>query len=152
MTTSTDNRTLSIERILNAPRQLVWDAWTQSDHIASWWGPGNMVTIIEELDFRIGGKWKFSMTMPDGNEFISEGEYLEIVEPEKIVTTADFKPMTEGVTLTAKFEEMGGKTRFIFMVTHPTEEYCKQQQEMGFMNGWGSVFDNLEKYLSSIAG
>ena len=86
--------------------------------------------------------------MPDGNEFITEGVYSEIVEEQKIISSADFKPMTEGVEIQALFEADGDKTKFTFNVVHPTEEYCKQQEAMGFYNGWASTFDRLEDFLS----
>ncbi len=149
-TNETNSRTLSLKRTLNAPIKLVWEAWTQPQHIALWWGPKGMDTKVIEHDFRVGGKWKYTMEMPDGNEFISEGVYSVIVELEKIFTSADFKPMTEGVEIQALFEENGDKTNFTFNVVHPTEEYCKQQEKMGFMNGWGSVFDGLETYLKTL--
>jgi len=144
------DRTLTLKRTLSAPLKLVWEAWTQPEHIALWWGPKGMDTKVVEHDFRVGGKWKYTMEMPDGNEFISEGEYLVIVELEKIFSSANFKPMTEGVEIQALFEENGDKTNFTFNVVHPTEEYCKQQEKMGFMNGWGSVFDGLETYLNTL--
>jgi len=144
------NRILTLKRTLSAPLKLVWEAWTQPEHIALWWGPKGMDTKVVEHDFRVGGKWKYTMEMPDGNEFISEGEYLVIVELEKIFSSANFKPMTEGVEIQALFEENGDKTNFTFNVVHPTEEYCKQQEKMGFMNGWGAVFDGLETYLNTL--
>jgi uncharacterized protein YndB with AHSA1/START domain len=88
--------------------------------------------------------------MPDGSEFISDGEYLEIVEFKKIITTANFKPMTEGVELQVLFEENGDRTNFTFNVVHQTEEYCKQQEKMGFYNGWGTAFDRLEAFVSTL--
>ena len=145
-----EKRTLTIERTLDAPRSLVWQAWTQPEHIAKWWGPKGMETKIVEHQFEVGGSWKFSMTMPDGKEFTTEGVYTVIIEPEKICSSADFKPMTEGVEIQAIFKEDGNKTIFTFNVVHPTEEYCKQQEEMGFYNGWGSVFTNLEEHLSTL--
>jgi len=145
-----NNRTLSLNRTLSAPIKLVWEAWTQPEHIAQWWGPKGMDTKVIEHDFRVGGEWKYVMLMPDGNEFTSEGVYSEIVELERIFSSANFKPMTEGVEIQALFEESGDKTNFTFNVVHPTEEYCKQQEEMGFMNGWGSVFDRLENYFSEL--
>src|SRR4030095_1974491 len=138
------NRTLTLRKAFNAPVKFIWDAWTQPEHIVQWWAPKGMKIKVIEHDFRVGGKWKYSMPMPDGNEFISDGEYLEIVKFEKIVTTANFKPMTEGVEIHALFEADGDKTNFTFSVVHPTEEYCKQQEKMGFYNGWGSAFDRLE--------
>ncbi len=142
------SRTLTLERTLSAPVKLVWEAWSQAEHIANWWGPKGMQTKVIEHDFKVGGNWKYSMLMPDGNAFISEGQYKDIVELEKIITSADFKPMTEGVELQALFVDNGDTTKFTFNVVHPTEEYCRQQEKMGFMNGWGSVFDRLENHVS----
>jgi len=143
------NRTLTIKKTFNAPVKLVWEAWIKPDHIVEWWAPKGMKLTVIQHDFKVGGKWKFVMPMPDGNEFTSEGQYLEIVEFKKIITTADFKPMTQGVELQVFFEEDGDKTDFTFSVVHPTEDYCKQQEKMGFYNGWGSAFDRLEILLSS---
>lgn len=142
------NRTLTLERTFDAPIALVWEAWTQSEHIAQWWGPKGMETKVLEHDFKVGGNWKYSMRMPDGNEFISKGRYIEIVEHEKIISTADFKPMTEGVEIQAIFKADGEKTHFTFNCVHETEEYCKQQEQIGFYNGWGSVFERLNEFLS----
>ncbi|MEL6811663.1 MAG: SRPBCC domain-containing protein [Bacteroidota bacterium] len=143
----TDNRTLTIQRTFNAHISLVWEAWTQPEHIAQWWGPKGMETKVIAHNFAVGGSWKYSMEMPNGSEFIAEGVYKEIVDHQKIVTSADFKPMTEGVELQVLFEEAGEQTHFTFHVVHPTEEYCRQQEQMGFMNGWGSVFDRLQEHL-----
>ncbi|WP_422858656.1 SRPBCC family protein [Flagellimonas sp. S174] len=144
------NRTLTLERIFNAPIDLVWEAWTQPEHVAKWWAPQGMDLEVIEHDFSVGGKWKYAMPMPDGNKFISEGVYSEIVPQKKIVTTADFKPMTEGVELHIQFEKDGNQTKFTFSVIHETEEYCKQQEEMGFYNGWGSAFERLDKMLNDL--
>jgi uncharacterized protein YndB with AHSA1/START domain len=144
------NRTASIRKTFDAPVQLVWEAWTQPEHIANWWAPGGMKMKIVEHDFRVGGKWKFTMPMQDGSEFISEGEYIEILEFKKIVTSANFRPMTEGVELHILFEAAGDKTNFTFNVIHATEEYCKQQEKMGIYNGWGSAFDRLYLFVKTL--
>ena len=150
-TNEVNNRTLSIKKTFNAPINLVWDAWTQPEHIAQWWGPKGMRVEVAEHNFNVGGRWKYTMKMSDGNKFITEGVYSEIVELVKIISSADFKPMTEGVEIQALFEADGDVTNFTFNVVHPTEEYCKQQESMGFMNGWGSVFDGLERHLEVIS-
>jgi uncharacterized protein YndB with AHSA1/START domain len=144
------NRTASIRKTFDAPVQLVWEAWTQPEHIASWWAPGGMKMKIVAHDFRVGGKWKFTMPMQDGSEFISEGEYIEILEFKKIVTSANFRPMTEGVELHILFEAAGDKTNFTFNVIHATEEYCKQQEKMGIYNGWGSAFERLDSFVKTL--
>jgi uncharacterized protein YndB with AHSA1/START domain len=144
------NRTLTLKRTFDAPVKLVWEAWTQPEHIINWWAPKGMKVEVVEHNFNVGGKWKYVIPMPDGSEFISDGEYLEIVELKKIITTANFKPMTEGVELQVLFEENGDKTNFTFNVVHQTEEYCKQQEKMGFYNGWGTAFDRLGTFVSTL--
>lgn len=145
-----NNRTLTLEKIFDAPIDVLGKAWTTSEQIVKWWSPQGMNLKVIEHNFKVGGKWKYTMPMPDGNEFISEGTYKEIVEMEKIITSADFRPMTENVELQAFFETQGDKTKFTFSVVHETEDYCKQQEQMGFYNGWGSVFERLGTLLESI--
>ena len=143
------NRTLTIKKVIEAAVKLVWEAWTNTDHVVQWWAPPGMKINVVEHNFKVGGKWKYTMPMPDGNLFISEGTYLEIELFKKIVTTADFKPMTEGVELHVEFESDGDTTNFTFSVIHATEEYCKQQEKMGFYNGWGSAFTRIESVIMS---
>ena len=144
------NRTLSLKRTFNVHLKLVWEAWTRPEHIAQWWGPKGMKTEVIHHEFRVGGKWKYVMLMPDGSEFIGEGVYSVIIELAKIFSSANFIPMTAGVEIQALFEGNGDKTNFTFNVVHPTEEYCKQQEKMGFYNGWGSTFDRLETFVSEL--
>jgi len=144
---SAANRTLSIQKTFDVPVEDVWEAWTAPDHLMKWWAPPGMPVTIIEHNFKVGGKWKYSMPMPDGSEFLSEGKYLEIVPLQKIVTTADFKPMTEHVELHVLFEAQGDQTHFTFSVVHESEEYKMQQEKMGFYNGWGSAFNRLETVL-----
>ncbi len=120
-------RTLTLKRTIDAPVELVWEAWTEPGHVAQWWGPKGISIKVVEHNFKVGGKWKYTMPMPDGSEFISEGQYSEIVRRQKIITSANFRPMTEGVELRALFEKVGDKTNFTFSVIHPTEDYCSQQ-------------------------
>lgn len=141
------NRTLSIEKIFDAPIELVWEAWIRTEHIIKWWAPQGMDVKVVTHNFKVGGKWKYSMSMPDGSVFISEGTYKEIIDMERIVTSADFKPMTENVELHVYFEKLDNKTKFIFQVIHETEAHCKQQEKMGFYKGWGSAFQRLESVL-----
>ena len=144
------DRTLTLKKTFEVPVKVVWEAWTQPEHIAQWWGPSGMKTNVIEHDFKVGGKWKYVMAMPDGSEFIGHGVYSEIVKMKRIITSANFIPMTEGVELNILFESNGSKTDFIFSVIHPTVEYCKRQEKMGFYNGWGSTFKRLETFVSTL--
>jgi len=143
-------RTLSIKKTFDAPIDLVWKAWTQSEHIAQWWGPKGMKVDIIAHEFKVGGKWKYEMAMPDGSKFTCDGVYSEIVSLKKIVSTANFRPMTEGVEIRALFEKKGDQTEFVFSVVHATEEYCRQQEKMGFYNGWGSTLNRLAEYMKIV--
>ncbi|MEM0940223.1 MAG: SRPBCC domain-containing protein [Bacteroidota bacterium] len=145
-----NNRTLTIEKTFDIPIDLVWEAWTDSEHVAKWWAPYGMSLEVLAYNFTIGGKWKYAMSMPDGNQFISEGVFKEIVNKKKIISSADFIPMTEDVELHISFEADGDQTYLTFSVIHATEEYCKQQEKMGFYNGWGSAFDRLESVLNNL--
>ncbi len=145
------DRIVTMQRTFNAPIDLVWEAWTQPEHIAQWWGPKGMNTNVEEHDFKEGGSWKYTMLMPDGKPFSAFGVYSEIVPKERIVTSANFPPMTHNVILHMVFEAQGAQTLFTFSVIHDTPEYKDAQVKMGFENGWGSQFDRLNDYLENTA-
>ena len=152
MTSENDffKRTVKIEKTLNAPIELVWEAWTNPTHIVKWWNPRGSDTTIEKHEFQVGGEWKYTMLMPNGRPFIAEGVYTDIVHLQRICSKADFKPMTEGVEIQSLFEAISNKTAFTFYVIHPTEEYKIQQEKMGIQNGWGSVFSRLEEFLNEM--
>ena len=78
------NRTLSITKVFDAPIKTVWEAWTNPDNVIQWWAPPGMKIEVIEHNFKVGGKWKYSMPMPDGNLFISEGTYIEIEHLKKL--------------------------------------------------------------------
>ena len=118
---------LVIERIFNAPRELVWKAWTDPEMLVRWWGPKHFSAPACKLDFRVGGKYLYCMRSPDGKDYWSTGTFTEIIPFEKIVQTdsfadeqgnvvpaahygmsADF-PLELQVTLT--FEDIDGRTK-----------------------------------------
>jgi uncharacterized protein YndB with AHSA1/START domain len=82
--------TLSITRVLAAPRELVWAAWTEPEHVKRWWGPQAYTSPACSIDLRVGGAYRFSMRGPDGREHWNCGEFLEIVRPERIAWVMRF--------------------------------------------------------------
>lgn len=150
MTNDAKKIALTLKKVFKAPLKLVWNAWIDPEHLIQWWVPKGKKIDVVEHDFKVGGKWKYVMPMPDGNLFVSEGTYLEIEEYKKIVTSADLKPMTLGVELHVEFEENGEETNFTFSVLHPSEEYCKQQGKICFYNGWGSAFERMELLINNL--
>lgn len=141
---------LIIEKIFSVFFKLVWEVWVDLKYIVKWWGFKGMDVEVLEYDFRVGGNWKYKMVMFNGGEFIIEGQYIEIVEMERIVSSVDFKLMIEGVIMEMLFIVNGDKIDFVFNVIYFIVEYCKQQEEMGFYNGWGLVFENLVDYVQQI--
>jgi uncharacterized protein YndB with AHSA1/START domain len=85
--TQTSDRDLVIERIFDAPRQMVFDAWTDPETIGQWWGPRGFTTTVHEMDVRPGGVWRFTMHGPDGTDYPNRVVYDEVVAPERLVYT-----------------------------------------------------------------
>jgi len=112
---TTTDRELVITRVIDAPRRLVFKAWTQPEHIARWWGPQGFATIHCEMDVRVGGTYRFGMRSPQGTDHWKRGVYREIVEPERIVFTFAWEDADGNrghqLLTTVTFAEQGTKTR-----------------------------------------
>lgn len=153
---------ITITRTFNAPRSLVWDVYTQCEHLVNWWGPAEWSLPVCEMDLRVGGQWKYCMRgpMPDGEMMESCGlsTYQEIVPPEKLVHTddfvdADFNPV-EGMPqaqITVTFEEIDGKTTVSSVTRYSTKEERDQVLEMGVEEGTSQMLDKLEAYLKTLS-
>jgi len=147
-----DARYVVIERQFNAPRDLVWRAFTEAQHIAQWWGPKGFTTRVEKNEFRPGGRSSVVMTGPDGTEYPVEGLYIEIDAPNYYITTDEFGEgyqgeTLSGIVLTVSFEDSGDGTRVTLHLKHRTAADKKKHEDMGVMEGWGSSFDCLDAYL-----
>ena len=81
----TSNREISITRILSAPIDLVWEAWTNPEYIAHWWGPSGFTNTIHKMDVTAGGEWRLTMHGPDGKNYLNRSKFIEIVPFKKIV-------------------------------------------------------------------
>lgn len=104
---SASSRELSISRLINAPRELVWEAWTNPEHIKHWWGPEGFRNTISKMEVKPGGEWEFIMHGPDGTDYKNKHIYLELEKPSKIVMKhISFPPFV----MTALFEPQGNKT------------------------------------------
>ncbi len=94
-------------RELDAPRELVWAAWTEPEHVARWWGPRGFTNTIQHMDVRPGGRWRLVMHGPDGTDYPNEWQYVELARPERIVMEHVSAPRFRSV---ATFVERGGRT------------------------------------------
>lgn len=155
---------LVLERLLDAPRDLVWKAWTDPEHIKRWWAPRPYQTPKVEIELRPGGIFYTLMTGPDG--FHEEGAacILEAVEGERIVWTtalgAGYRPNElppEGCgalafTAIHKFEDAGnGKTRYTATVLHRNAADAEAHSKMGFHDGWGTCAEQMAEVARDLA-
>jgi uncharacterized protein YndB with AHSA1/START domain len=153
---------LVITRIFDAPRELVWKAWTDPERIKRWFGPRGFTTPVYKMDLRVGRKYHSAMRSPDGQDFWSTGVFREIAEPERLVMSDSFadekgnkvpasyygmSPDWSGESLiTVTFEEIEGKTRMTlegsgFSGMSATDRDNARQ-------GWSQSFDKLGEYLA----
>jgi uncharacterized protein YndB with AHSA1/START domain len=146
---NTDDRTIVISRVLNAPRELVFEAFTDPKHLIKWWGPMGFTNTFQETDIRVGGKWKFIMHGPDGTDYPNLVIYDEIKKPERISYSHGEKegePMHFQVVIT--FEDQGEKTLLTMNSTFPSaEERDMVIREYGAIEGGNQTIDRLEEIL-----
>lgn len=112
---------LVITRIFDAPRELVWRAWTDPTHVVKWWGPKNFTAPVAKIDLRVGGKYLNCKRSPEGQDYWSTGTYREIVPPERLVCTDSFAD-AEGNVVSASHYGMGEDFPLEMLVTITFEE------------------------------
>ncbi len=148
-----DTHDLTITRLIDAPREAVWRAWT--DHLAEWWCPRPWTTEIIAQDLRPGGRSAMVMRGPDGEEAPQEGVFLEVIPLERIVFTDAFshgwQPSGPFMVGFMEFADEDGKTRYTAGARHWTAEAMKRHEDMGFHDGWSTVAEQLEAVAKRIA-
>jgi len=140
-------RELDIVRVLAAPRQLVWDAWTDPDQIAEWWGPAGMHTprASVELDLRPGGVFRITMVQTEtGAEFPSDMRFTEVREPELLAFAWEGQRGIGGGSSAITFKDLGGKTE----VVNHYAGYITDQIQSFMLQGTNEQFDKLAAYLT----
>lgn len=149
------DRELVLTRLINAPREKVYRAWTDPELLKQWFAPKPYTTPIVEIDVRPGGSAYFVMRGPDGKDLPNHGVYLEVVPNEKLVSTDAYVKAWEPsekpfMTLILTFEDEGGKTRYTARVRHWTVADREAHEKMGFHEGWGLCADQLEALVAGI--
>lgn len=136
-----------ITRILNAPRELVWEAWTNPKHIVNWWGPEGFTTTIESMDFRVGGEWRYMMIGPDGTRYPNHMLYKEITPPSKLVSDhGDGEQVWFESTIT--LQETGGGTLITLRHLFPSKQSRDEVVEKyGAIEGGKQHLAKLEAYI-----
>jgi uncharacterized protein YndB with AHSA1/START domain len=145
-------REVLIERIVDAPREMVWKAWTDPRQVVQWWGPTGFTTTIEQMDVRPGGVWQYVMHGPDGTNYPNRSVFIEIVPPERIVyahgggaagqVAAEFE-------MSWTFEALGQRTRIsIHMLFPSAAARDRVVQQYGAIEGGHQTLQRLDTYLS----
>ncbi len=154
-----------LTRVFDAPRELIWKAFTDPEHMKHWWGPKGFTVRITKMDFRPGGTYHYCMRSPDGRDMWGKFVYREIVAPERIVFINSFSDEKGGLTRhpmsptwplemlsTFTFAENDGKTTFtIKWAPHnatETERKTFDDGRKGMQQGWGGTLDQLADYLA----
>jgi uncharacterized protein YndB with AHSA1/START domain len=149
-------RQYAATRVFNAPARLVFEAWSKPEHIKRWFGPTGYPVTLAEIDFRVGGKWRFAMTGPSGAQNTPfGGEYLEIVPNRKIVFSNGFETPEPGVeagtmVMTVTFDEKDGKTTMTWHTLFASIAQYKDHLGHGMDVGVNSGLDQLADLLKTM--
>jgi uncharacterized protein YndB with AHSA1/START domain len=156
VTLPTDEQ-IRITRDFDAPRHLVYKAWTTPELVKRWWNAKRGEVTVAEIDLRVGGKWRYAMVTPNGFEVAFHGEYREIVPNERLVTTEIYEGLPEGVseedaaTLnTATFDEEDGHTRLTIVVQAKNKASRDAIVESGMEAGLQDALDLAEEVVLSL--
>jgi uncharacterized protein YndB with AHSA1/START domain len=151
ITTPTD-RVIHIERIFDAPRDRVWAVYTDPALIPEWWGPRGTTTIVDHMDVRPGGSWRFVGRDCDGVESAFRGTYREVSPPERIVQTFEWEGMPGHVSVeTAVFEDLGEQTKVTTTSLFHTTEERDGMLHSGMERGLDETYARLDELLARLA-
>lgn len=143
---------LTIIRVFDAPREMVFKAWTNAGHLANWWGPNGFMNPVCEVDLRPGGTIRVDMKGPDGKVYPMRGTFKEILEPERLVFISTAIPDDNGhpqleALNTVTFENHNGKTKLTLHVVVLKSSAAAQEALKGMSAGWNQSQDRLADYL-----
>lgn len=140
------------EYTFDAPRDLVFNVMYDPKHIPNWWGPARLRTVIDTMDFRPGGKWRFLQYEPDGTLHAFHGEYLEIVRPERVVMTFVYEPWPQHISrATHTLVERDGRTTLTAHQLFETKGQRDNMIEGGAQEGYDEGMQRLATLLRAAA-
>jgi uncharacterized protein YndB with AHSA1/START domain len=153
VTLPTDEQIL-ITREFDAPKHLVYEAWTTPELVKRWWNAKRGEVTVAEIDLRVGGRWRYVMVTEDGFEVGFHGEYREIVANERLVSTEAYEGIPDAdehaALDTLTLEEVDGRTTMTVLVEHPTKEGRDAHIESGMEAGLQDALDLLEQVAVSL--
>lgn len=149
MENNTKDRELLITRVLNAPIDLVWEAWTKPEHIAKWWGPNGFTNTITTMDIKPGGEWNLVMHGPDGTDYENQSIFKEVILHKKIVYQHVSPPC---FTSTIEFEAQGEQTHLKWhMLFESHEQFIQVVKTFKADEGLKQNIEKLNNYLAKMS-
>jgi uncharacterized protein YndB with AHSA1/START domain len=149
--TTPSDREVEITRTFDAPRRLVFDAWTRPEHVRQWMlGPAGWTMPVCEIDLRPGGEWHFVWRKSDGSEMDMRGRYTEVVPPELVVHTERWGPEWAETTNTLRLTEANGRTTVTETLLYPSREARDAALRTGMKDGVNESQDRLAEYLRTM--
>ena len=145
------DREIVIERTVNAPRELVWRAWTEAEQIVKWWGPNGFTTTIHEMSVRVDGVWRFIMHGPDGKDYPNKVVYREIVKPERLVYDhSDDDNGRDIFKSTVTFVAQGSKTKVTLRARLPSKA-ARDAAAKYAIDGGNQTLARLDQHLATMS-
>ena len=149
--TTPSDREIVMTRTFDAPRELVWEALSKAEHMREWWGPRGFTMPVCEMDFRVGGAYRFVQQGPDGVEYAFRGEFREIVAPERLSWTFEFEGMPGNVSVdTMTLTEEDGRTTITSTSVFDSVEQRDGMLESGMETGAAETYDRLAELLEKM--
>lgn len=148
------DKEIVITRLLNAPRELVFEVWINPKHVDNWWGPNGFRNTTKKFDARPGGEWIFIMHGPDGQDFDNRIRFIEVVKPERLVYLHDSGKDNDPAEFQSivTFEQIGKQTRVTLKSIFKTKEAKELVvREYGAIEGAHQHLGRLENYVASLA-
>ena len=155
---SAQDRMFTVERVFNAPKELVFEVFTKAEHLIHWWGPEDMTLPVCNIDFRVGGKWHYCMRSLDQNiESWGLSVFKEIDAPNKFVQIDSFSDAEGNIntslptmTMTNLFIDLGSTTKVVCHTEYATPEELQAVLEMGMLHGMTESWNRLARYVNSL--
>lgn len=152
--TDTADREIVLTRVFDAPRELVWNAWTDPEQVVQWWGPKGFTMTIHEMDVRPGGVWRNTMHGPDGTDYPNKSVFIEVVKPERIVYShSGGKKGDPGAQseVTWTFEAQGDKTKITLRMVFPSAAVREHVvKTYGAIEGGKQTLERLSGHLAKM--
>ncbi len=140
-----------ISRTLNAPRELVYEVWTDPKHVGEWWGPDGFTTTTQKMEVKAGGEWVYIMHGPDGRDYPNKMKFIEAIKPEKLVYIHSGDNDIVSFHVEVNFIDENGKTGITMHSIFESEEVLdKLIEEYHVFEGAKQHIGNLQKYLAKL--